>query len=99
LVVLALPVLNIHTKLLSFTDLPGDIPIVQTFKKTQKAFPGAQPPAQVVIRADDVTSPSADWAIGQLKSQALATAQMSEPLQTFVNPAHTVARVEIPPAG
>ena len=99
LVVLALPVLNIHTKLLSFTDLPGDIPIVQTFKKTQKAFPGAQTPAQVVIRADDVTSPSADWAIGQLKSEALATGQMSEPIQTFVNPAHTVARVEIPLAG
>src|SRR5438876_817160 len=72
---------------------------VQTIKKTQKSFPGAQTPAQVVIRADDVTSPSADWAIGQLKSEALATGQMSEPIQTFVNPAHTVARVEIPLAG
>ena len=99
LVVLALPLLNIHTKLLSFTDLPNDIPIVQTFKKTQTAFPGAQTPAQVVIRADDVTSPSADWAIGQLKTEALATGQMSEPIQTFVNPDHTVARVEIPLAG
>jgi len=99
LVVLALPLLNIHTKLLSFTDLPNDIPIVQTFKKTQTAFPGAQAPAQVVISADDVTSPSADWAIGQLKTEALATGQMSEPIQTFVNPDHTVARVEIPLAG
>ena len=99
LVVLALPLLSIHTKLLSFTDLPGDIPIVQTFKKTQAAFPGAQTPAQVVIKADDVTSPSADWAIGQLKTQALATGRMSEPIQTFVNPDHTVARVEIPLAG
>jgi uncharacterized membrane protein YdfJ with MMPL/SSD domain len=99
LVVMALPLLNIHTKLLSFTDLPGDIPIVQTFKQTQAAFPGAQTPAQVVIQADDVTSPSADWAIGQLKTEALATGQMSEPIQTFVNPSHTVARVEIPLAG
>src|SRR5438093_2631261 len=99
LVVMALPLLNIHTKLLSFTDLPGDIPIVQTFKKTQTAFPGAQTPAQVVISADDVTSPSADWAIGQLKTEALATGQMSEPIQTFVNPDHTVARVELPLAG
>ena len=99
LVVLALPLLNIHTKLLSFTDLPSDIPIVQTFKKTQTAFPGAQTPAQVVISADDVTSPSADWAIGQLKTEALSTGQMSEPIQTFVNPDHTVARVEIPLAG
>jgi RND superfamily putative drug exporter len=99
LVVMALPLLNIHTRLLSFTDLPGNIPIVKTFRQTQAAFPGAQTPAQVVIKADDVTSPSADWAIGQLKTQALATGQMSQPIQTFINPSHTVARVEIPLAG
>src|SRR5262249_5912926 len=91
--------LNIHTKLLSFTDLPGDIPIVKTFKKTQAAFPGAQTPAQVVIKAPDVTAPSADWAIGQLKTQALATGHITQPIQAFINPDHTVARVEIPLAG
>jgi uncharacterized membrane protein YdfJ with MMPL/SSD domain len=99
LVAMALPVLNIHTKLLSFTDLPKSIPIVQTFVKTQKAFPGAQTPAQVVIKADDVTSPSVRHAIGELKRNALATGQMRQPIETFVNPAHTVARVEIPLAG
>ncbi len=99
LVVMALPVLNIHTKLLSFTDLPKSIPIVQTFVKTQKAFPGAQTPAQIVITADDVTSPSVRHAIGELKRNALASGQMSEPIETFVNPAHTVARVEVPLAG
>jgi len=99
LVVLALPVLNIHTKLLSFTDLPRSIPIVQTFVKTQKAFPGAQTPAQVVIKADDVSSPSVQSAISRLKHDALATGQMSRPIQSFTNSNHTVERIEIPLAG
>jgi len=99
LVVLAMPVLGIHTKLLSFTDLPRDIPIVQTFKKMQSAFPGAQAPAQVVIRADDVKSQPVQAAVAKLKRQALASGQMSEPINTFVNPAGTVERVEIPLRG
>jgi uncharacterized membrane protein YdfJ with MMPL/SSD domain len=46
LVVLALPLRTIHTKLLSFTDLPRSLPIVQTYIAIQKEFPGAQTPAQ-----------------------------------------------------
>ena len=99
LVVMALPTFGIHTKLLSFTDLPRDIPIVQTYAKIQKAFPGAQTPAQVVIRADNVTSQPVQAAIAQLRHDALATGQMFEPIQTFVNPDRTVARVEIPLQG
>jgi RND superfamily putative drug exporter len=99
LVVMALPVLGIHTKLLSFTDLPKDIPIVQTYKKMQAAFPGAQTPAQVVIKANDVKSQPVQDAIAKLRQQALASGQMSEPIQTFVNPARTVERVEIPLQG
>jgi RND superfamily putative drug exporter len=99
LVVLALPTLNIHTRLLSFTDLPHDIPIVQSFTKTQQAFPGAQSPAQVVIRADDVDSQPVQLAVGQLTYDALGTGQMSQPIQTFTNPDHTVMRIEVPLAG
>jgi uncharacterized membrane protein YdfJ with MMPL/SSD domain len=99
LIVLALPVLRIHTKLLSFTDLPRDIPIVQTYVKIQRAFPGAQTPAQVVVQAPDVTSPRVRAAVSQLERRALATGQMFEPIQEFVNPDHTVARIEIPLQG
>src|SRR5437763_15609314 len=44
LVVLALPVLNIHTKLLSFTDLPKSLAIVKTSDTIQASFPGSQAP-------------------------------------------------------
>ena len=65
LVLLALPVRGIHTKLLSFTDLPRSIPIVKTYIAIQKAFPGAQTPAQVVVQAPDVTSPGVQQGIAQ----------------------------------
>jgi len=42
LVVLALPVLNLHTKQSSFTDLPKSLSIVKTYNTIQASFPGAQ---------------------------------------------------------
>jgi RND superfamily putative drug exporter len=99
LVLLALPARNIHTKLLSFTDLPRSIPIVNTYIAIQKEFPGAQSPAQVVIAAPNVTSPQVQQAIGAFERKALATGRMFQPIEQFVNPAHTVVRVEVPLAG
>jgi len=99
LVVLALPVRGIHTKLLSFTDLPRDIPIVTTYIEIQKAFPGAQTPAQVVVQAPDVRTPAVRAALGLLGQRAVATGQMFQPIRQFVNPSGTVVRVEVPLAG
>ena len=99
LVVLALPVTHIHTKLLSFTDLPRDIPIVKTYAEIQKAFPGAQTPAQVVVTAPDVTAPRVRQGIAELERRALATKQMFRPIEEFVNPDRTVVRIQVPLAG
>ena len=99
LLVLALPVRGIHTKLLSFTDLPRSIPIVNTYIAIQKEFPGAQTPAQVVVKAPDVTTPRMQRAIGALEQRALATGQMFQPIEQFVNPSRTVVRIEVPLAG
>ncbi|HEY8704521.1 MAG TPA: MMPL family transporter [Gaiellaceae bacterium] len=99
LVVLALPVRGIHTKLLSFTDLPRDIPIVKTYIEIQKAFPGAQTPAQVILQAPDVRTPAVQAAIASLERRALATGEMFQPIRQFVNPSGTVVRIEVPLAG
>ena len=61
----ATPVLSMHTKLPSFTDMPRELPIVQTYKAVLTAFPGAPTPAEVVIRAEDVTRPQVAAAIQQ----------------------------------
>jgi RND superfamily putative drug exporter len=95
LLALALPVLTMHTQLPSFTDLPKSLPIVRTYESIQRAFPGAQTPAKVVVAADDVTAPHVQEAIRSLERQALASGQMFEPISTEINPSHTVETVSI----
>jgi RND superfamily putative drug exporter len=99
LLVLALPVLGMHTRFSSFADLPKDIKIVQSYDAVRQAFPGSPAPAQVVIKAPDVTSPQVQAGIAELKRHALATGVMHEPIKTSVSPDKTVARVALPLAG
>ncbi len=95
LLALAVPTLSLHTQLPSFTDLPKSLPIVRTYESIQRAFPGAQTPAKVVVSADDVTAPRVQEAIGALKQRALASGQMFEPISTEINPARTVETVSV----
>jgi RND superfamily putative drug exporter len=99
LLVLALPVLGMHTRFSSFADLPKDIKIVQSYEAVRQAFPGAPAPAQIVIKAPDVTSPRVQAGIAELKRQALASGVMHEPIQTSVSPAQRGAGGARPPAG
>src|SRR4051795_6647023 len=99
LVVLTLPVLNLHTKLLSFTDLPKSLSIVKTYDTIQASFPGTQDPAHVVVKADDVTTPQFLKAYAAFRNRALATGVMHRPIRVVVNRAKTVARIDFPLAG
>jgi putative drug exporter of the RND superfamily len=99
LLAMAVPVLGMHTKLPSFTDLPTKVPIVRSYKKIQRAFPGAQTPAVVVVQAADVGAPRVQRAIAALERAALASGRMSGPIEVALNPAHTLAEVDIPLAG
>jgi RND superfamily putative drug exporter len=99
LVALALPTFTLHTQLPSFTDLPKSIGIVATYDRIQAAFPGAQTPAEVVVRAGDVTAPQVQRAIERLERNALATGEMTQPIQTRINPSRTVEVVSIPLQG
>src|SRR4051794_28462331 len=99
LVVLALPVLNLHTKQSSFTDLPRSLSIVKTYNTIQASFPGSQDPAHLVVRANDVTTPQFAKAYAEFKKRALATGVIQQPIRVTVNKAKTVARIDFPLAG
>jgi RND superfamily putative drug exporter len=99
LVVLALPALGMHTKLLSFTDLPKSLSIVKTYDTIQTSFPGSQDPAHVVVKADDVTTPQFAKAYAEFKKRALGTGVVHQPIRVSVNKAKTVARIDFPLAG
>jgi uncharacterized membrane protein YdfJ with MMPL/SSD domain len=95
LLALAMPALTLHTQLPSFTDLPKSLSIVRTYESIQRAFPGAQTPAKVVVSARDVDAPDVQQAIAGLKREALASGQMFEPVSTEINPSRTVETVSI----
>src|SRR5205823_10736930 len=59
LVVLALPVFGLHTKLLSFTDLPKSLGIVKTYDTIQASFPGSQDPCRPARRRRSPATPPA----------------------------------------
>ncbi len=99
LVALSLPALSLHTQQSGFSDLPKSIPAVGTYDRIQQAFPGSQTPAQVVVKAADVTAPAVRKGIARLEMQALASGQMTKPIDEQVNADRTVARVRIPMQG
>ena len=95
----ALPASTLRTKLPNLTDLPHDLKIVRTYDRIQRAFPGSQTPAVVVVKAPDVTSPQMQHAYTLFKERALATGELFAPFTVTVNPARTVARIDFAIAG
>jgi uncharacterized membrane protein YdfJ with MMPL/SSD domain len=99
LVVLALPALDMHTKLPNLTDLPRDLKIVRTYGRIQRAFPGSQTPAVVVVKAPRVDTPEMLRAYDLFRQRALATGELFAPFSVIVNPDRTVARIDFAIAG
>jgi len=98
LLTLAFPVLHLHTTQSGLDSLPKSIDTVPTILKLQDTFPGGVQPAVVAIKAD-TTSRATEQAISELKSRALASGEMTGPIDVDVNPSQTVARVTIPLLG
>jgi uncharacterized membrane protein YdfJ with MMPL/SSD domain len=94
----AFPVTQLHTAQSGLDALPKGVATVETIQKIQEAFPGGADPAVVAIAAD-TDSPAVQQAIRDLRTEALASGQMSGPITVDVNAAHTGARVTIPLAG
>ena len=99
LLLAASPLLSMHTKLPSFTDFPRELGVVKTYKAVITAFPGAPTPAQVVIKAPDVRAASVQDGIERMRTVAVATGQLYDPVTQVVSADHTVADVRIPIAG
>jgi len=99
LLALALPALTMHTKLPNLTDLPQDLKIVRTYERMQRAFPGSQTPAVVVVKAPSVDTPQMQRAYELFRQRALATGELFAPFTVTVNPSRTVARIDFAIAG
>jgi uncharacterized membrane protein YdfJ with MMPL/SSD domain len=98
LVALALPALGMKTVVPGPEALPQSLAVVDTFKRTEAAFPGEQQPAVVVVKAPRIDG-GVRAAIAELRREAVANGVGHEPIKTVVNANRTVARIEVPLAG
>ena len=99
LVALAIPALGLHTAAAGTQAIPQNTPVMKTYNRITKAFPGQKESAQVVVQARDVTSAPVARAIAQLERRAQSTHVAIAPPDVDVNPNHTVAVVDVPIGG
>jgi uncharacterized membrane protein YdfJ with MMPL/SSD domain len=99
LLVLTIPVLNLHTAESGLNALPNSAPTVETLKKVGDAFGHGQTEMTEVAVKANVDSPATQQAIAALKTQVQAAHLATGSIDVEVNPSHTVARVDIPLVG
>jgi uncharacterized membrane protein YdfJ with MMPL/SSD domain len=99
LVILAIPAFGMHTINPGVAGLPRSLPIMQTYDRIQKAYPGGPLPAIVVVRADDVRKPEVRSGIAKLRDVAAKSDDFGRPVTTQVNPRHDLEIVSLPMAG
>jgi RND superfamily putative drug exporter len=99
LLALAAPALQLHLAPQGTESFPQSLPVVKTYKRMQQAFPGKALPADVVVKAPNVTAPAMRDAIAQLERRAIASGRAFSPITVAVNTDHTVADITIPIAG
>ena len=102
LVALAIPAIGLDTGTPDTSaSLPQDEPVVQTFNRVQEAFPQETDFLEVVVKADDVTSPEVTEGLAKLDQAAAQHRDLlpgSNP-DVNVSPDKTVVTVEMEIAG
>ncbi|MFD6418216.1 MMPL family transporter [Streptomyces sp. NPDC060194] len=100
LVALAVPALGMKTQNLTLDQEFGDsLPIVQTYERVNEAFPGGADPAEVVVSADDITSPEVTAALADFREQAVSSGASRGPVEVRVREAENLAFVTVPLVG
>ena len=99
LAALAAPTVFMRTAESGIDALPRSLGIVQTYERVQAAFPGGPLPAVVAIEAPDVAAPEVRAEIARLRSEAVATGLMAEPITVRSSEDGRVALVSVPLAG
>ena len=99
LLALRLPVLGMHTKLPSFTDLPQQPAHRWHLPARPAGVSGLADPGRGRRPRRDVTAKVYQVAYSQFRKTALVTGELFKPFHVFVSPDRTVARVEFAIAG
>ena len=99
LVLMALPVLHLHTAQSGLDALPNSAPTVATIKKVQNEFSNGTAAQSLVAIKADADAPATKQAVAALKAKAVKAGITSGSIDSDVNASHTVVRVNIPLVG
>lgn len=100
LVALALPAVGMNTANLTLSQELGDgLPVVRAYEDINAAFPGGPDPAQVVVKASDITSPEVRQAIADFSKEAVAKGASPGPVETELHEKADVAVIKVPLTG
>ena len=99
LILMALPVIHLHTAQSGLDALPNSAPTVPTIKKVQDEFSNGTAAQSLVAIKADADAPATQHAVAALKAKAVAAGITSGSIDTDVNADHTVVRVDIPLVG
>jgi len=98
LLAIAAPAIGMKTVVPGAEAFPRSLEVMQVYDEIQESFPGEQIPASVVVKGD-LGSPAVKAAIADLRTQALASELMHDPITVHVNNKQSAARIDIPIAG
>ena len=99
LLVMALPVIHLHTTQSGLDALPNSAPTVPTIKKVQAEFSnGTAAQSEIAVKAD-LDAPATQHALAALRSKIVAGGLSTGSIETDVNASHTVARINVPLVG
>src|SRR5215208_5154854 len=99
LVVLAIPVLHIHTADSGVDGLPRSLAIMQTYDRMQAAFPGETFSADVVLQGRRLNRSEVGGAVADLRGVARESGHFQEPVTVDMSPDGRAVVVEVPLAG
>ena len=99
LVVLAVPVLHIHTADSGVDGLPRSLEVMQTYDRMQAAFPGEQFTADIVVEGKNLDQAQIQGYAQELRQLAADSNEFHEPVTVDTSPNGNVAVFEVPVAG
>jgi uncharacterized membrane protein YdfJ with MMPL/SSD domain len=100
LVALAVPALGLKSVTSDIDELPGDLPVIQTYNKVKAIFPAEGVTATVVMEANDVAAPGPTTGIAELVNRVDANPKLFKPGTELIESQDgTVAQINIPTFG
>ncbi|WEO94226.1 MMPL family transporter [Streptomyces sp. FXJ1.172] len=100
LAALVVPAFSLHTSDPGVSDLPAkSLPVLQTYERIQRSFPGSSAPAKVVVKAEGLGGPAGEAARRRFTEAAGSTPGLSGPVTYRVSGDGKVAVATVGLAG